>query len=573
MRRLRLGRTLAAVALLVLAAGLAVGVPRASGEDPFPNNGAVTLLGRHFTIYYMRNKDVDCPTRFITAEKAGEVLQMAERAYGFYSSWGFTPPSPQPIHISIDEFDKVPSGCITDGSTIDPLIPVNRDDLSLRDWNALVNPFSPSLTTPDTIHLDGTNGKGLGYQTIAREVFYLFARAMPPAVWDPTAATNNQWLPAASAEWAAFRTNGFATVTASDLAGNPGRSLDCAGTECGTTDADRNGYSGWPFIEYLAERFGNNVVSELWNTSGTGAQTVLSSLLAAHGTDIPTFFNDFVAARVAGKFTLTAIAGTVPPAYDPPIAVPQQSGVMPGMALSVNHLAAAYVQLTHGVDAASTCFEATLALNVALPAGVTATPYFYANTRGAVAQPFVVSGSTASLTVPWNTCAGSPPAYVALPNTSLPNTIWSDGREFDINGTVSVDKTKPATPKEAPAQATLGVPVTLAPATDPAPTLSLHAPEVIRVSSKSRLLRFIVFSTGDGRLQATLGANLLGSPTIHAGNNDVRFVLPKQLSKTLQAKSADNLLLVTSLSTGGTKGMTVTRTVVVQTPPKPKRRR
>jgi hypothetical protein len=148
-----------------------------------------------------------------------------------------------------------------------------------------------------------------------------------------------------------------------------------------------------------------------------------------------------------------------------------------------------------------------------------------------------------------------------------------DGREFDINGTVNVDKTKPATPSEAPAQAPLGMPVTIVPTTDPAPTLSLHAPEVLRVSSKTRLLRFIVFSSGDGRLQATLGANLLGSPTIHAGNNDLRFVLPKQLSKTLQVKSADNLLMVTSLSTSGAKGMTVTRKVVVQTPPKPKPKR
>lgn len=562
MRRLRLRSTLAAVVLFAVAAGLAVGVPRASGADPFPNTGPVTLTGSHFTIYFMRNADANCPTRFITAEKAGEVLQMAERAYGFYNAWGFTPWSGPPVHISVDEFDKAPQTCITDG-LIDAAIPRNPDDGSLKDWDALVNPFSPAGA--DEIHLDGTDGRGLGYQTIAREVFYLFARAMHAGLWNPPPAPNNQWLPAASAEWAAFRTNGFATVTATDLAGNPARSLDCAGTECGKNDADRNGYSGWPFVEYLAERFGNDAVTELWNTSGGDGLTVLSNLLAAHGTDLSTFFNDFVAARVAGKFTLTAIAGAVPPAHSPPVSVPQASGVMSGMALSVNHLAAAYVQLLHGTDPASTCYEATLTLSVALPAGVPATPYFYANTHGSVAQPFVVSGSTASLTVPWNTCAGSPPAYVALPNTSM-----LDGREFDLNGTVNVDKTKPATPSEAPAQVPLGMPVTIVPTTDPAPTLSLHAPEVLRVSSKTRLLRFIVFSSGDGRLQATLSANLLGSPTIHAGNNDLRFVLPKELSKTLQVKSADNLLMLTSLSTSGAKGMTVTRKVVVQTPPRPK---
>jgi hypothetical protein len=172
------------------------------------------------------------------------------------------------------------------------------------------------------------------------------------------------------------------------------------------------------------------------------------------------------------------------------------------------------------------------------------------------------------LTVPWNTCAGSPAAYVALPNPSL-----FDAREFVLNGSVTVDKTKPATPSEPPAQVPVGTPVTVVPTSDPPPTLSLHAPEVLRVSAKTRLLRFIVFSSGDGKLQAALGSTSLGSPTVHAGNNDVRFVLPKQLFKTLQAKSSNNVLALTSLSTSGAKGMTVTRRVVVQTPPKPKRRR
>jgi hypothetical protein len=568
MRRPRLGSTLAALALLLLAAGLAVGARGASAADPLPNTGITQLSSDHFTIYFSRNAETNCPTRFIGAEQAGDVLQMAERAYAFYSSWTYTTPwSGGALHISVDEFDKAPPTCITDG-VIDPFMPLNPEDGTLTSWDGFINPLAPGGT--DEIHLDGTAGRGLNYQTIAREVFYLFGRVMNPTAWDPAPA-KNQWLAAASAEWATFRTNGFATVSSTDLAGSPARSLDCVGTECGAkgADADRNGYSGWLLLEYLAERFGNDAVREVWAQSSAPAVTQLANVLAAHGTTLPTFFNDYVAARMAGKFTPTTMAGTLPPAHDPGIAVPQATGAISGKALSLNHLAAGYVKLTHGTNAAAACYQATLTLSVAIPSGVASVPYFYANTLGAVAQPFTVSGSTASLSVPWNTCAGSPAAYIALANTSLA----LDARAFVATGSVSVDKTKPATPSEAPAQGPVGAPVTVVPASDPPPTLALHAPEVLRVATKTRLLRFIVFASGDGTLQAALGPTALGSRSVHAGNNDVRFVLPKQLFNKLRTKSTSNLLTLTSLSSNGTRGMTVTRRVALQAAPKPKRRR
>jgi hypothetical protein len=115
--------------------------------------------------------------------------------------------------------------------------------------------------------------------------------------------------------------------------------------------------------------------------------------------------------------------------------------------------------------------------------------------------------------------------------------------------------------------------VTIVPTSDPAPKLALHAPEILRVPAGTGLLRLIVFASGGGKLQATLGSTALGSRNVHAGNNDVRFVLPKQLLKTLRAKSTNGLLTLTSVSAGGTKGMTLTRRVVVQNPPKPKPKR
>ena len=70
-----------------------------------------------------------------------------------------------------------------------------------------------------------------------------------------------------------------------------------------------------------------------------------------------------------------------------------------------------------------------------------------------------------------------------------------------------------------------------------------------------------------------LGSTNLGSASLRGGNNDVRFVLPTQLFKSLRTKSSSNLLALTSVSPSGTQGSTVTRRVLVQAPKKkPKRR-
>src|SRR5213078_920013 len=139
-------------------------------------------------------------------------------------------------------------------------------------------------------------------------------------------------------------------------------------------------------------------------------------------------------------------------------------------------------------------------------------------------------------------------AYLSLPNDSL----GMDGREFTVSGSVGVDPNAPAAPSEPPPGAhVIGTPIA--------------APEVLRVSSKTRLLRFVVFSSGDGRLGAVLGSAGLGSAALRSGNNDVRFVLPTQLFQSLWSKRSSNVLQLTSESPSGTKGATFTRRVVVRT--------
>jgi len=563
---MRRPRTLAALALVLLAAGLAVGVPSASAIDPFPTAGVATLTSDHFMIHYGRVDDsTDCPTVSITQETAGDILGWAERAYSYYTSWGYAAPvldNPDGdlyVDIAVDEFDKPAPTCITYG-TIDPSIPIDSEG-TLKRWDALVNPVAP--VGAGEIHLQATGRRGISYHVVAKEVFHLFGLKAD--------ASADAWLQDTTAEWAATHTEG----AVGGVEVNPDRTIDCVGTECGDTDFDRNG--GWLLFQYLAEHYGDTTVADgdpmivkaVWDQAAANPAALGTADLAAvlpSGTTLATFFNDFANARLTGNFKFEPLAGVLPVAFDE-VAVPESSANIPTSKVAVNHLAARYLTFKHGTGNGP-CYEASLTLNVAIP-GVESAPAYYANTLGATAQLLTISGPNASITVPWNTCADSPDAYLSLPNA----TLGLDGREFVVTGSVAVDRSKPSTPSPPPPGTKVIGNVIPAPTTDPAPTLRIYAPEVLRVSAKTRLLRFAAFSSGAGKLQAVLGSTNLGTATLRSGNNDVRFVLPTALFKGLRTKSASNLLQLTSVSPGGTKGSTVTRRVLVQVPKKPKRRR
>jgi hypothetical protein len=545
----RPSRFLLPFALVALAASLAAGVPRAAALDPFPNTGIATLDSDHFRVHYSRDV-APCPSAAISQAKAGDLLGMAERAYALYTSWGYTTPIPDNdgdalIDISVDDLAV---SCIAHGS-----IP-SGTPAPLGRWDGIVVPVAPAGA--DEVHL--AFGTGLKYHIVAHEVFHLFE--------DAVASGANQWLREGLAEWAAVR----ADAAAGGLEKSPDRTLDCVGSQCGDTEFDRNGYPGWILFEYLAERFGDAKVKSVLdaaaaNPGWTGTQD-LSSVVQPLGPTLGKFFEDYTTARLTGSLTSPVVAGVLPQTQAS-VVVGSSSGAISPVTLAVNHLAVRFVDLAHGLDTdTGACYSASLALKVALPASVASTPYYYANVKGAVAQAFSVSGTTASLTVPWNTCSASPHAYVSLPNeTNDVSPPALDGREFTVSGTVTVDKSKPASASEAPAGVKVIGPVVQAPTTDPAPDLTLHAPELIRVSAKTRLLRFIVFSSGDGTLKATLGSTWLGSAGLHAGNNDVRFVLPAQLLTSLRkTTSVANVLILTSYSPGGTQGATMTRRVALQ---------
>ncbi len=587
-----------AFVLASLTAALTVGVPRAQATQPFPDTGIATLDSQHFRVYYNRDTQ-NYAKAYISQEKAGEVLGMAERAYSLFSSWGLTAPPAQTlppdsaslIPISVDDFcapaisyangvirGPGPAPVVPDPAVdINPSIPGPDENGSLSwcRWSAMMN---PAAARPEgEIHLDATTG--LDYHTIAHKVFELFEWATAPKLWDDTSSgidsSQAHWLQEATAEWAAFRAEDYLTATKDDMGQNPDRAADCVGAECGNTDLDRIGYPGWLMFEYLAERYGSNnedpapvsaVVNDL-NTSATGA-AALDTYLGTKSSSLTSFFNSFATVRLSGGFSPTAINGVLPQTQAT-IATGLVSATLPAAYVAVNHLGVRFVAIQHGdpTNVRAPCYAATLSLTVTIPADnggspIISTPYFDENASASTPQALSVSGSTATITVPdWNTCAGSPDAYLALPNDSW-NPAY-DGREFKIVAAQTVDLTTPASPTTPAPGTTFVGPVVAAPTTDPAPTLTVHAPELLRVSTRDRVLRFIVFSSGSGKLRAIIGSVQLGDATLRAGNNDVRWKLPASLVTALRRTTANNVLSLTSLSPSGSFGATTTRHVVI----------
>jgi hypothetical protein len=569
----RSSRFLLPFALLALAASLAVGVPRGAAIDPF-GPGPTELSSEHFKVHFNSTEASPCTEAPITQERAGDLLGMAERAYALYSSWGYTTPVPDNslpadtlVDISVDDFA---AECITHGS-VDVSVP-----RPLARWNGLITPLAPAGA--GEVHLDVATG--LDYHIVAHEVFHLFEDAVLTPGTDA-------WLQEGLAEWAAVR----ADSAVGGLEQNPDRTMDCVGSTCGDSEFDRNGYPGWVLFEYLAEtdpaynpddpasralKVKALLDAAVANPGWTGTRALGS---VVQPTTLGKFFEDYTTARLTGNFTSAVLAGVLPQTQGS-IVVGSSSGTISPVTLAVNHLAVRFVNLAHGLDTdTGPCYSASLDLKVVLPAGVASTPYYSANVKGSVPLAFTVSGNIATLkAIPWNTCGASPRAYVSLPNETndvVPPAL--DGREFTLSGTVTVDKSKPASATEAPPGVKITGPVIQTPTTDPAPVLTLHAPELIRVSLKSRVLRVIVFSSGDGTLKATLGSVWLGSAGLHAGNNDIRYVLPAQLLKSLRKTNTPaNVLMLTSYSAGGKQGSSVTRRVAmkpVPKPPKPKKRR
>jgi len=537
------------VALAVLgacaafAAALAVAVPRASAVEPFPV-GARTLQTDHFLIHYEGDP---ANSAYIQQQKAGDIGGWAERAYALYRSWGYPAP--------VDDGDGLIDITVMTFSTF-------SYPKSLADGAA--TPNSPAAAQSSG-YIELNAATGLNQHEVAHVLFNLFEFA----IWQPA----DLWLEQAAAEWAAYRVEDFATPTSGSIA-EPDRSGDCVGGECGNNGYDRAGNPGWSFMEYLSERYGPDIVKQIFDNGASvglpapASTQHVTNVLTAKAATLGDVFTDYTVAYLAGNYQVTALKGLPPATYS---ATPTGtiSGALPVQRVAVNHLAARYLKLTRGGSSTGPCYAAALSLTVALPAGTGARPFFYSSSVGSAAVPLTINGNTASLTVPWDTCTGGADGYLSLPNPSLA----SNSQVFTVSGSLSVDTSTRATAAPPPAPLFTG-PTVASPADYVAPSIYVYGAQIVRVAAADRLVRVIVFSSGPGLVRAAVGDTVLGTTTLRPGNNALRFRLPRAALDSLRSTSAvrasNSLLTLTSLSSNGTVGAKVARKLVLATPPKPR---
>lgn len=531
-----MSRACLVVVLLGALAAFAASPAAASRPVGYPE----LITTQHFQIHYIG--DSGNPNR-ILHQKAGDLAALAEQAYSTITGWGYPPP-------------------LDDG---DGKIDVWVQDLSSSGSLGDAVPDGSGTTSSGWLDID--LGSALSEHVIAHELFHL----VEMGIWIPP----DGWLSEGAAEWAGFRADGFAATQGSLAA--PDMSLDCATNACGNTAYEVGGYSRWAFFEYLNERFGNTIVKEIFDggaalgNPATPSVTLLSAALTARGATLGGVFTDYTAANVSGNYQITALKGLAPTTYST-TSTGTVTAALPVQRVAVNHLAARYLAFTRGAPASTgPCYAATLSLTVALPSGLGAQPYFSSSSVGSAPVPLTLSGTTASLSVPWDTCSGGPAGYLSLPNPSLA----SDSQAFTVSGSLSVDTSTPVTSTLPPASLVTG-PFVAVPTADVPPALFVYGPQLIRVSPADRRVRLIVFSSGPGKLRAAVGGTSLGSAALRPGNNDVSFRLPRStidaLRRAAGARSASPLLTLTSLSTQGVTGVRVTRRLVVTPSPRPRTR-
>jgi hypothetical protein len=533
-------RRLLTAAVLCALAGL-LGATRAHAGTPVPVRPALpqSLTSAHFVVHY--TGDPTDPA-YATQTQAGDLAALAEQARTTEMSWGYNaPPDDGDGHTDIYILDFTPWAGVGGFAVPDGAVVPQSGSIDLA---------VSQLGAAWEQHL------------IAHELFHLiqFGYALPVGA--------DHWLLEGEAEWAGYKVAGYSGLAGTT--GPPDISLDCYdpipdSMKCNADGYLNGGYSRWHFYEYLAERFGNAFPKDILvqtNSSGS-AFTGLTAALAAKGATFSDVYHDYLVRWMAGGWSVGALDTELPHASGT-VVTGTDTADLGTSTYSVDHLAARYVAFTRGDGAGDhPCFAATLTITVGIPAGVAAKPYFYWNQKGSSAVALSVSGSTATATVPWDTCLWAANAgYLVLPNP----TTTINAALFTVSAHVTVDPNTPAAATTAPAAQTIyGSTVSVESAQVP-PAIALLAPQLLRVSAASPTIHVVVQSSGDGSLQATLGSVSLGSATVRAGNNALQFTVPKGLLTTLRrSAAAGNVLTLTPISPSGTvTGTPVTRDVALQ---------
>jgi hypothetical protein len=529
-------RRLAALALFGLVAAVLAGPAGAARPTGYPE----TMSTAHFQIHY-----TGAGADAITHQSASDVAAAAEQAYAtVVTGWGYPAP-------------------LNDGDGLTDV------------WvQASLPGGGAGYAEQDTATSTSTGWIGLEKSVAAAPevISHELTHVIQFALWVPT----DSWLMEGTAKWAGLAATGYNAFDGPlvDTLGAPDMSLTCTSAACGDP-LEIAGYTRWEFFQYLSERFGINIVKDIFaqgaivGTPQTGAD-MLASTLVAKGTTLSAVYSDYTFAQVAGNYRVAELKGLAPITFKT-VSTGAITAALPVQRVPVNHLATRYLKLVRGNGAVDTCYAATLSLTVAMPAGLGSRPSLYWKALGTSPIQLAVNGNTASLSVPWDTCSGGQDGYLALPNPSLS----ADAQVFTVSGSLSVNFNSISSPLSPPLPLYAG-PTILA-GDDLAPSIHVYGAQVIRVAAASRTVRLIVFASGPGKLQAAVGGKVLATFRLRAGNNDVRFRLPAKAVKALRktaaahAKPSPSVLTLTSLSTAGAKGKSITRRLTVVPTKKPRR--
>jgi hypothetical protein len=569
--------------LAVLAVGAAVLAGPAFGARPafteFPYTIAPpftsTLVTPHFVVHY-QSDIVLFRTSAITQTTAGDIAAYAEREYNTALADGYPAPVSDLGAAGGDGGDARTDIYVMNLLSTGPIALTGSDGGGTTASAYIeLNSFFPELAyTPHVVANEVFNVIELG----------IWQPSAPPAPTPPpvvSTQSSDYWLLVGAAEWMAYRSTGYDTSFNQGLEpGPPDMSLDCRdpfGTSmCDFTDAYTNeGYSRWPFFEYVAEKYGAAFIRDVLTRGAAAspamsATDALSAALIAKGTTLTDTYNAWTEADLIGGYGVSALQGLTPSVYGA-----WQTGAKGGnlgtVLIPVNHLSTRTIKFTRGDgDSVHTCYEATLSLTVGMPAGTLSRPVFWWNAAGNPPVPLTINGNTATASLPWDTCTYvGTNGFLALPNASNGSTEV-DGADFSVKATLSVDTTKPTIPTPTAPPDPVGTQTPVIPVTsaDVAPTLFLFGPEILRLTGKDTQLRLIVESNGQGSVQAKLGSIVLGTVSLRGGNNDLRFKLPSGVLRALRrTASAPNVLTLTPKSPNGTTiGQAVTRTVRMLAP-------
>jgi hypothetical protein len=536
-----------------LAGALGGAAHAAAPAPPYRPSLPQLFTSAHFAIHY----DGD-PTAadYTTQVQAGVLASYLEQAYTTITGLGFAAP-------------------VDDAVTTPGLIDYYIVDLSQNKISYATGPDGATAPTSGSIDFGKAeiDSPREGWEA-ADSLFSVFEFR-----WWTDLGLGDDWAFFGLSQWIGFKAMGYPGVSTNDL-GPVGGSLDCNDPfdpvvqqqRCSSVDIEETGQTHWTFWESIAQRFGPTFVTSMFsqqNTSGGTALAALQAALAAKGTSLDDAFHDWSVRTMTGGWNVPALDASTPP-LAATISTGATTASLGTQTFSVDHLATRYIAFTRGDNAGDhPCFQATLTITVGYPSTIIARPVFYWTAPGSTGVELTPTSTTsATATVPWDTCLwANNKGLLSLTNSST----TTNAALFTVASKLAVDTTKPASATSSPTQLPIYGGQTQVPTADAAPSIDVFGPLVLQVSASTPVLRLIVESSGDGVLLAYLGNVSLGSPTLRAGNNDLRFTVPKTLLTRLRrSASASSLLTLSPRSVSGASfGTTVTRQVTIAPAVKP----